>query len=169
MSIGGPAISLVLLMTANGLPWVVGRMCRGRWGAPLDFGLTLGDGNRLFGSHKTWRGLVTASAACAAVGKVFQLAWSTGALFGALSMVGDTLSSALKRRLRYEPGREVLLLDQLPEALLPLIALREPLGLDPVRIAIVAVVFLALDVASARVRHWPTARGARRSGRPTSE
>jgi len=51
-------------------------------------------------------------------------------------------------------------LDQLPEALLPLIVLRGALGLDWVEIAMVAAAFAALDIVSTRIRH-PSARAVR--------
>ncbi len=145
-------VALILLMTANGLPWMAGRLFHGRWSAPLDFGLTVG-GHRLFGSHKTWRGLFTAAVACTAVGTFLQASWWVGGLFGVLSMLGDALSSAIKRRLEYPPGTDILLLDQLPEALVPLIVLSGPLGLEVAQIAIVAAVFVLLDALTARVRH----------------
>ncbi len=148
----GAAVALILLITANGLPWMAGRLCHGRWAAPLDFGLVLGR-HRLFGSHKTWRGLVTAAAACTAVAALLHLSWWVGALFGILSMLGDALSSGIKRRLQYPPGTDILFLDQLPEALLPLVALNGPLGLDAAHIVGVAAAFVLLDALSARVRH----------------
>ncbi len=154
-------LALILLMTANGLPWMAGRVFRGRWGAPLDFGLRIGR-HRLFGSHKTWRGLLTAAVACAAVGAVLHLGWWTGCLFGVLSMLGDALSSCIKRRLDKPPGTDILLLDQLPEALLPMAVLSGPLGLDAGQILIVAAVFVVLDAVTARIRHG-SASGRRAS------
>ena len=81
-----------------------------------------------------------------------QLHWWLGARFGALSMLADSLSSAWKRHRGYEPGRETFGLDQLPEALLPLIVLRMPLGLGWVQIALVAAVFAVLDIVCTRLR-----------------
>jgi hypothetical protein len=63
-----------------------------------------------------------------------------------LSLFADAVSSLCKRRLGLAPGTNVLLLDQLPEALLPLIALRSSLGLGWTAIAILATVFTLLDV-----------------------
>ena len=145
--------ALSLLIVANLLPWAAGRVCGARWSAPLDFGMSLWDGRRLLGEHKTWRGLAAAVAGCALAGWLMGWLWWQGAGFGALSMLGDSISSAWKRRRADEPGREVFGLDQLPEALLPLIVLRAPLGLGWVDIVLVTAAFAALDVVSTRVRH----------------
>jgi CDP-2,3-bis-(O-geranylgeranyl)-sn-glycerol synthase len=144
---------LILLISANSAPWMLGRMLRERWNAPLDFGLTLRDGRRLLGSHKTWRGLVGGSLACAAAAALCGLGWPIGAEFGVLSLLGDMLSSALKRRLGLAPGREVPVIDQLPEALVPLIVFRRALGLDAVTILATTALFAVLDVLSTRARH----------------
>jgi hypothetical protein len=150
--------ALILLITANSVPWMLGRVLGERWNSPLDLGLVLRDGRRLLGSHKTWRGLVGSSLLCAAAAALCQLDWRLGAEFGAISLLGDSLSSLLKRRLNFAPGREVPVLDQLPEALLPLMVFRGPLGLDAVSIVSVTAVFALLDVLSTRARHYSPAR-----------
>ncbi len=147
------AKALALLITANLLPWALGRLSHGRWGAPLDFGLELWDGRRLLGDHKTWRGLGAAIVGCALVATGLRLPWWLGVQIGALSMLGDCLSSAWKRRRGHTPGRETFGIDQLPEALLPLIVLRQPLGLGWVQIVVAGTIFAVLDVLSMRVRH----------------
>jgi CDP-diglyceride synthetase len=144
--------ALILLISANSAPWMLGRVLREHWNAPLDFGLTMRDGRRLLGSHKTWRGLVGGSLICAAAA-LCGLGWPLGAEIGVLSLLGDALSSALKRRLDLAPGREIPVIDQLPEALLPLIVLRGALGLDAVTILATTALFAVLDVLSARARH----------------
>jgi len=155
--LGSIARGLLLLITANSLPWLLGRLLGPRLRAPLDLGLTLADGRALFGTHKTWRGLVAASVGCAVVAELSGIEWRSGVAFGVLSLLGDALSSAVKRRLALEPGKEVPGLDQLPEALLPLITLREPLRMHWIDMATVCTVFLVLDLLTARLRH-PTRR-----------
>jgi hypothetical protein len=150
--LAGAARALVLLIVANSLPWVCARLLGSRWALPLDLGLTLSDGRRLLGSHKTWRGILAAVCGCALAAALLGLHWWTGAGFAGLALLGDALSSLCKRRLGLAPGLDVLLLDQLPEALLPLIALRAPLALDPTAIALVAAVFVLLDVLTGGIR-----------------
>ena len=150
-----PAVinSLLLLIVANLMPWALGRTCGSRWAAPLDCGITLGDGRRLLGSHKTWRGLGAALVGCAITAGMLRLHWWLGVGFGCLSMLGDALSSAWKRRRGREPGQDDPGLDQLPEALLPLVALQGPLNLGWKEIVLVTAFFAILNLISLRVRH----------------
>jgi len=143
----------VLVVTANLAAWVAARAFRTRWNAPLDGGSTSRDGTRLLGDHKTWRGLIAAVVACGIVAQLLRVAFGLGAAFGALALLGDAASSFVKRRLRKRPGTEVIGLDQLPEALLPLLVLQRPLGLGFVGIMIVAAVFMLLNIASTKLRH----------------
>lgn len=152
------ARALTLLIAANSTPWVLGRLLGDHWNAPLDFDFTLRDGRRILGSHKTWRGLVGGVLLCAAVAALCGLEWRLGAGFGALSLLGDSLSSALKRRLNLAAGREVPGVDQLPEALLPLIVFARPLGLDGVSIIAVTALFAVLDILTTRARHYSRAQ-----------
>jgi CDP-2,3-bis-(O-geranylgeranyl)-sn-glycerol synthase len=144
--------ALLLLMTANSAPWLAGRLLGERLAAPIDGGLTLRDGTRLLGSHKTWRGLVVGALAAALVAKVCGYSTMLGLAFGALSLTGDAVSSALKRRLHLAPGAQAPLIDQVLEALLPLLVLRTSLGLTWTDVALVAGAFTALDIAATAIR-----------------
>ena len=68
-------------------------------------------------------------------------------------MAGDALSSTIKQRLRREPGAEVPLLDQVPEAMLPLALFGPALGLGFLAMAGVTLAFTLLDVAATGFRH----------------
>lgn len=146
------ACALLLLIVANSAAWLTGRIFGDRFAAPLDGGLVLPDGSRLLGSHKTWRGLISGALAAAIVAPFCGYPVQLGLAFGTLSLVGDAMSSALKRRLRVRPGAQAPLLDQAIEALLPLIVLRTSLELDWSQVAIVAGVFTVLDIAATAIR-----------------
>ena len=152
MDVAGAARALFLVCLASAAAWAASVILRRRLGAPLDLGLELPDGRPLFGSHKTWRGVAAAILACALAAPFLQLEVATAAGFGAAAMLGDALSSAIKRRLALEPGAEVLGLDQLPEALLPLVLFAEPLRIGAVEIAVVALAFVGLDLLAAPLR-----------------
>jgi CDP-2,3-bis-(O-geranylgeranyl)-sn-glycerol synthase len=153
MEIAQSARALLLIVLANSAPWITGRLLGQRWAMPLDCGCTWPDGRRLLSSHKTWRGVVSGVTVCAPAAAALGLPWTVGAGFGAAALLGDALSSGIKRRLMLAPGTEVPGLDQLPEALLPLLLLAHPLGLDAVAIAAVALAFMLLDLTVARLRH----------------
>ena len=145
--------ALALLITANAVPVIVAQFARNRWNSPLDFGWVLADGERLFGSHKTWRGMMSGIAACAGVGVLFGVTPVLGAGFACVSLIADAVSSAAKRRLRLKPGTEYPGLDQIGEALAPLAIFASPLSLAWGEVVLVAVVFSVLDIATARLRH----------------
>ena len=67
-------------------------------------------------------------------------------LIGLLAMAGDLLSSFIKRRLGRPSSSMMLGLDQVPEALLPLLAVREAFALDAPAIVVTVIAFLLLDL-----------------------
>jgi hypothetical protein len=145
--------AFALLIAANAAPVVIAKLARERGGLPLDFGRVMPDGQRLFGSHKAWRGLVGGIAACALLALYLGLPAWLGAGFAAVSLAADAGSSAAKRRMQLKPGSEVLGLDQLAEALIPLFVFAEPLGLQLGEIALVTACFVLLDTVTAGLRH----------------
>jgi hypothetical protein len=144
---------LLLVLVANTAAWGAARALGSRWGAPLDCELRLADGSRLLGSHKTWRGLIAAALACALVTYILNRRVALGATFGMLALLGDAGSSFVKRRLHLRPGTEVPLLDQVPEALLPLLVLAGPLGIGGLQILVTSTLFVVLDLATMKLRH----------------
>jgi CDP-2,3-bis-(O-geranylgeranyl)-sn-glycerol synthase len=145
--------ALALLSAANAVPVIVAQLARGRWAVPLDFGWVLADGERLFGDHKTWRGLVSGIVACTVVGVFFDLSASVSAGFACASLLADALSSAAKRRMHLKPGAEYVGLDQIGEALLPLALFAGALSLGLGELVVVTATFIVLDVATANLRH----------------
>jgi CDP-diglyceride synthetase len=145
--------ALLLVVIANVAPWMTARCFFGRWRAPLDGGATLPDGSRLLGDHKTWRGLIVGTLACAGAARLLQYPLLLGIAFGLLSLAADGASSFIKRRLQLRPGAEIPGLDQLPEALVPLLVLSGPLGLQLTDSVVIALVFLLLDLAAVRLRN----------------
>ncbi|WP_323752826.1 CDP-archaeol synthase [Marinobacter sp.] len=111
----------VLLVLANGVPVVVARLFQHRGNWPVDAGLTWGDGRPLLGPSKTWRGIASGTLSCMLLAVWFELGWLFGTLFGALSLLGDLLSSFIKRRAGLESSDRAVWLDQLPEAALPML------------------------------------------------
>ncbi len=148
---------LLMLLAANSGAWLAGRFAAARPPAPLDCGLSGWDGQRLLGSHKSWRGFIAGVAASGLTGGLSGLGWGVAAGFGALSLLGDAFSSAIKRRLRHPPGADVPLLDQLPEALLPILLLWSRLAITWLQAAGVIGLFVTLDLLF--TRHWRAARG----------
>ncbi|MGR8933136.1 MAG: CDP-archaeol synthase [Gammaproteobacteria bacterium] len=141
------AVTVILLITANGAPVLARKLFGQRYGRAVDNGWLLPDRQPLFGHAKTWRGVASAIAATAATAPLFGIAASVGALFGALSMSGDLLASFCKRRLGYAVSGRSRLLDAFPEALLPAIILSTPLGLGLSDTFTAAATFFLLEVS----------------------
>jgi CDP-2,3-bis-(O-geranylgeranyl)-sn-glycerol synthase len=141
----------LLLLVANGAPVVAKNLLGARWTWPVDFVLTLPDGQRLFGSSCTFRGWVAALAATAVAAWLLGLEALTGLAIGALAMTGDMLSSFIKRRLGMPPGSMALGLDQIPESLFPLLWARAPFALGWGDVAALTLIFLVLELLLSRI------------------
>jgi len=142
---------LILLAVANTAPLLGKRVLGDRLARPLDGGLTFFDGRPLFGASKTLRGVVLAVLATAAAGALVGLDWRIGALAGGGAMVGDLLSSFLKRRFGLKPSSQATGLDQVPESLLPLLACRAALPLTVADIALLVALFFIGEILFSRL------------------
>lgn len=145
---------LVLLIIANGVPILARDLLGEKWGFPLDGGLLFVDGQPLLGRSKTVRGIVCTLVLTGAAAPLLGLAVVQGCLLAALSMLGDLLSSFIKRRLKLRPSSMALGLDQLPESLLPLLVLKVPLGLTWLGILRTVVLFFVFEVVLSRLLFW---------------
>ena len=67
------------------------------------------------------------------------------------AMSGDLFSSFVKRRLRLEPHAQAFGLDQIPEALLPLLLLPDRLDLSGLEIAALLTAFVVLQIVLSRL------------------
>jgi hypothetical protein len=142
---------LVLLIAANGAPILLEKALGKRADWPVDGGLVLADGRRLFGRSATVRGVVGAVAATAVVALLLGHSARTGAVMGLFSMIGDATSSFVKRRVGLKPGDRATGLDQVPESLLPLLAVAERYGLSWSDISSLVAAFTLFDIVASRL------------------
>jgi len=138
---------LLLLMVANGAPVIAWDLFKERIAWPLDMGIRLADNRPLFGPAKTWRGIVASLVMTPLCALAFELTWQTGFIVAVMAMMGDLISSFCKRRLGIESSGKALGLDQIPESLLPLLAVRDICGLDRLSIALLTGLFFVLEVS----------------------
>ena len=144
---------LVLIGAANTGP-ILAKRALGAWGnAPIDGGFCFIDGRPLLGASKTLRGLAAAVVLATLAAVVLGLSPRLGAVIGVAAMVGDASSSFVKRRLGIASSEKATGLDQIPEALLPLLAVQGTLQLSPLLIACVALAFFVLAIPLARWSH----------------
>ncbi|MBI5039693.1 MAG: CDP-archaeol synthase, partial [Gammaproteobacteria bacterium] len=127
------------------------RVFASRWEQPIDANRRFIDGQALLGPSKTWRGLVAALLITPCAALLLGVPASIGLLIAVTAMLGDLLSSFCKRRLRIPPSGMALGLDQIPESLLPLLAVQRHFGLDWLDILQLTLIFVALELVLSRI------------------
>lgn len=132
---------LTLLLLANGSPVVGKKILGDRLAYPLDGGRQFLDSRPLLGVSKTMRGIFLGIAVPTACAPIIDLNWRIGAIVGIAAMMGDLLSSFVKRRLNLPPSSQAIGLDQIPESLFPSIACQFMLELSVLDIAIITIAF----------------------------
>ncbi len=137
---------LILLSFANGSPVFAKRIFGDAYATPIDCNIRFVDGRPLFGRSKTIRGVVTSLAVTALAAPLIGLQFKIGLLVAAAAMAGDLLSSFLKRRFGLAPSSKATGLDQIPEALLPLLACRSALSLTAIEITAGCAIFFVGEV-----------------------
>lgn len=139
-------ICVVLLGVANGTPVLLRLALGPRYARPVDGGLCLRDGYRVFGSSKTLRGIACSIPATAVAAWLLGYPAAMGAGMAAAAMLGDLLSSFIKRRFGFAPSHDVHGLDQIPESLFPALLFRTPCGLTWTGVGGAILAFFILDV-----------------------
>ena len=142
---------LVLLFIANGAPVIGTKIFAEKWQFPIDFGVSFIDSKPLLGKSKTYRGLILSLLITGVFAPILGLPVVLGFFIALLSMLGDMSSSFIKRRLNFPSSSMALGLDQIPEALLPILVLQQTLGLDMYAIARIIVVFFILNLALSKI------------------
>jgi len=137
---------ILLIVVANAAPILTAYAMRDRFNFPLDAGLFLLDGQRIFGKSKTVRGIVAAIGITTIAALIIGHPAICGFLVGAYAMLGDLTSSFLKRRMRLPSSGQAPVLDHIPEALFPTMLLASSFDLTTVGIIAVAVAFLLIAV-----------------------
>jgi len=141
----------LVLVSANTIPVLAARVLGSRLATPVDFNHCLADGRPVFGPHKTWRGVISGTVAAALVGSAAGLPAAIAATMGVLALMGDLASSFAKRRSGKTSGAWVPGLDQLPEVLLPLLALKPLLPITWADVLLIAALFGTFGAYTSRL------------------
>jgi len=145
---------LALLTLANGSPVIAKRIFGENYAVPIDGNARFVDGQPLLGASKTIRGVVVSLLVTALGAVLLGLQFWLGLLVASTAMVGDLLSSFLKRRLHLAPSSKATGLDQIPESLFPLLACRSALSLTALDIAVGCAIFFAGEILLSRLFFW---------------
>ena len=132
---------LVLLWLVNLAPPFLAQILESKWSSPIDGGYLLPDGRPVFGKHKTIRGVLAGIITGGIIGPALGFPLWLCLSAGFLSMLGDLLSSFLKRRFAFPSGKAVPGLDQIPEGLLPFILIAPHYSLSAGYVLLFGAVF----------------------------
>jgi len=137
---------LLLIIVANGAPVLLRFFMRNRLDAPVDSGMVLPDGRRLFGGSKTWRGVAGALPATAAAAVLLGYSAWIGVQVAVAAILGDLVSSFIKRRLGMRQSGMAPLLDQVPESLLPALIVMRDFALGDIQVIALVAVFVVVEL-----------------------
>lgn len=137
---------LLLIIIANGAPILIRVLLNDDFNLAIDFAQKLADNRRIFGSSKTWRGIIASLVATTVVAWLIGYPPQTGVLVAAYAVLGDLLSSFIKRRLSMAPSSMAPLLDQVPESLLPAYMLMAVFDLDISAVILLVLTFVIIEL-----------------------
>jgi len=144
---------LFLIIVANGSP-IIGRwLMNGHWERPIDGGAVFSDGRPILGTSKTYRGLACSLVGTLLVGALVGLSWKISLIVSALAMVGDCLSSFVKRRFGYPSGAKAFGLDQIPESLFPMLGIWNALNLSVLGLGLTVLIFVLAELVLSPIGH----------------
>ena len=141
----------LLIVTANAAPLLAGAVFGKLYDCPIDRGYRLMDGQELFGCSKTTRGIISALVLTGLVGVLLGIPLPLSLSVALFAMLGDLFSSFIKRRLKLAPGSMALGLDQIPESLLPLLAIQDAADLKVQSIIWIVIGFMLFELLISRI------------------
>lgn len=142
---------LFLIIIANGAPILIRVLLNDGFILAIDFGNKLPDNNRIFGPSKTWRGIFAALLATSAAAWLLGYAPVTGFLVAVYTILGDLLSSFIKRRLAMAPSSAAPFLDQVPESFFPAFMMMQVFNLDIFSVILLVLIFIIAELAISHV------------------
>lgn len=142
---------VLLLVIANGTPIIARNVFGKRFAFPIDGNVRLVDGQPLFGSTKTIRGILLSVIVTGVCASLLGFGWFIGFIVGLTAMVGDLFTSFIKRRLKKPPSSMALGLDQIPESFFPMLACKNLLPLTLLDIVIVVIVFVIFELLLSKI------------------
>ena len=137
---------LVLLGVANTMPIVAWHLFKDKFSTPVDFNKTFFDGRPILGPHKTWRGLIASVIGTALASLLLDVWYLDGIYLAMWSMAGDMIASFLKRRLGLASGARFTGIDQVIESLLPVVVMKERLGISWLDCLLITFIFTVVEI-----------------------
>lgn len=142
---------LLLIIIANGAPILIYVLLKNNFNLAVDFGKKLPDRQRVFGRSKTWRGIFASIIATAIAAWLLGYSPQTGMWVAGYAILGDLLSSFIKRRMALAASSKAPLLDQIPESLFPALMLRQTFNLDTFAVLLLVSLFIITELAISKL------------------
>jgi CDP-archaeol synthase len=142
---------LFLIIIANGAPILLRVLLKDEFNLAVDFGCKLPDNKRIFGPSKTWRGIFAALVVTSIAAWLFGYSSETGLLVAVCAILGDLLSSFIKRRLAMAPSSTAPLLDQVPESFFPAFIVMQLFNLEIFSVILLVIIFIMVELIISRV------------------
>lgn len=142
---------LFLIIIANGAPILIRVALNDSFILAIDFGNTLPDNHRIFGRSKTWRGIFAALFATSVAAWLLGYSLETGLLVAVYAILGDLLSSFVKRRLGMAPSSAAPFLDQVPESFFPAFMMMQVFNLEISSVMLLVLIFIIVELAISQV------------------
>jgi CDP-diglyceride synthetase len=142
---------IAVLILANLSPLLAKKILGDRFSHPIDAGVVLSDGRALFGPSKTIRGILSSVVVTSIGSELIGLGLGIGGLVAVTAMAGDLISSFIKRG--FETSSRATGLDQIPEALLPLLACEFFLPLSALDMGVIVVIFVIGEIVLSPLFH----------------
>lgn len=135
---------------ANASPIIMRKILCNNYAFPLDANILFFDHKPLLGSSKTWRGLIASLLITSASSYILGYSLLLGASISMAAMLGDMLSSFIKRRLKLLPSSQMLFIDQIPEVLLPSLFMFNIFNLSLTSLILLISLFIIFELAISR-------------------
>lgn len=142
---------LLLIIIANGAPILIGALLKDGINLAVDFGKKLPDNKQILGASKTWRGIFAIFLVTPAAAWLLGYSPQTGLLIAAYAILGDLVSSFIKRRLSMKPGSMAPLLDQVPESFFPAFMMMRTFNLDISSVILLVLIFIIVELAFSHI------------------
>lgn len=142
---------LLLLLVANGAPVITRYILHDHLNFPVDAGLCFFDQRPLFGKAKTIRGILSSIILTSIFAELMGISYTTGILIGIWAMTGDLLASFVKRRMDIATSGKALGLDQIPESLFPVMAVKSEFHYNWPEILMLVVTFIILELLLSKI------------------
>ena len=142
---------LLLIIVANGGPIIIRLALSHHFNQAIDFKHTLSDGYPLFGPTKTWRGLLAALVFTGIFSYLLSYPALIGITIATAAMTGDLISSFIKRRLKKASSSQVLLLDAIPECVLPLVIMIDTFSLQWPSFIVITIFFILTELSLSKL------------------